>query len=61
MVMFGRVNEFLKGLRNVGLNLMASSHPTDAPWHITSEILISLNPKFAKYSVGKFSYGAPNE
>lgn len=48
---------FLKKIHDVGLNLIATSHYADA--HISPERLISLNPRFANYSVGRFSYGAP--
>jgi acetyltransferase-like isoleucine patch superfamily enzyme len=51
--------KFLKQIHNAGLDLIASSPHTDTPWHISPEILISLNPKFARYSVGRFSYGSP--
>jgi acetyltransferase-like isoleucine patch superfamily enzyme len=39
---------------------MSPSQPIDPEASIgSSEVLISLNPKFAKYSVGRFSYGSP--
>ena len=55
----GMFSRFLRQLRNVSLNLIASSPCADTPWHISPEQLIALNPKFANYSVGRFSYGAP--
>lgn len=53
--------KFLKQIRNVIMNLISSPSPphTNTPWHISPENLISLNPKYARYSVGRFSYGAP--
>jgi hypothetical protein len=56
MAMFSK---FLEQIRNFAMNLMSSSPHTNTPWHISPENLISLNPKFANYSVGRFSYGAP--
>jgi acetyltransferase-like isoleucine patch superfamily enzyme len=52
------LRQILKKIRDESVNLIASSH-ADTPWHISSKILLSSNPEFAKYSVGRFSYGTP--
>lgn len=44
-----------KQIHKISLFLAESISPDDNP-HVTSKQLLSLNPKFEKYSVGRFSY-----
>jgi acetyltransferase-like isoleucine patch superfamily enzyme len=53
------INAFLRKISKELKYLTEYSPPADTSWHITSKLLLLSNPKFANYSVGRFSYGDP--